>query len=225
MARLEPHDVVFFASASQLRRWLEVNHATAAELWVGVRRRADDPNAPDWGDIVDELLCFGWIDSVLMPCAGGRAIRTTPRRKGSIWSARNVARMTALQTEARVQPAGNAAFALRREDRTAVYAQHGDWALDAGAEAALRAVPGAWEFHQRQPPGYRRTAAFWVMSAKKPETRDRRLTILAQDSAAGRRPVQITGQARERGDAGVRGSGDAGDVAGGAAGGADPTLG
>ncbi len=153
MARLEPHDVVFFASASQLRRWLEVNHATAAELWVGVRRRADDPNAPDWGDIVDELLCFGWIDSVLMPCAGGRAIRTTPRRKGSIWSARNVARMTALQTEARVQPAGNAAFALRREDRTAVYAQHGDWALDAGAEAALRAVPGAWEFHQRQPPG------------------------------------------------------------------------
>ncbi len=203
MVRLIPHDVLFVHPVAELRAWLEANHATAPELWVGVRRRADDPDAPDWGDIVDELLCFGWIDSVLMPCEGGRAIRTTPRRKGSIWSARNVARIEALRAEGRMQPAGEAAFALRTPERTATYSFEGTWALDAAAEAALQTVPGAWEFHQRQPPGYRRTAAYWVMSAKKPETRERRLAILAAESAAGRRPVQITGQARERAGAGA----------------------
>ncbi len=203
MVRLIPHDVLFVHPVAELRAWLEANHATAPELWVGVRRRADDPDAPDWGDIVDELLCFGWIDSVLMPCEGGRAIRTTPRRKGSIWSARNVARIEALRAEGRMQPAGEAAFALRTPERTATNSFEGTWALDAAAEAALQAVPGAWEFHQRQPPGYRRTAAYWVMSAKKPETRERRLAILAAESAAGRRPVQITGQARERAGAGA----------------------
>jgi uncharacterized protein YdeI (YjbR/CyaY-like superfamily) len=194
MVRLVPHDVVFFGAAADLREWLEANHATAPELWIGVRRRADDPDAPDWGDIVDELLCFGWIDSVLMPCEEGRAIRTTPRRKRSIWSARNVARIEVLRAEGRMRPAGEAAFALRTDDRTGVYSFEGDAQLDEEAETALRAVPGAWEFHQRQPPGYQRTASHWVMSAKKPETRARRLAILAEESAAGRRPAQLTGK-------------------------------
>ncbi len=198
MVRLVPHDVIFFRTPTELRGWLGLNHATVPELWVGVRRRADDPGAPDWGDIVDELLCFGWIDSVLMPCEGGRAIRTTPRRKGSTWSARNVARMAVLQAEGRVQPAGEAAFAQRTPERTATYSFESSWALDEAAEASLRAGPGAWEFHERQPPGYRRTAAHWVMSAKKPETRARRLAILAEESAAGRRPVEVTGAAREK---------------------------
>ena len=205
MARLEPHDVIFFRTAAELRVWLEANHATAPELWVGVRRRADDPDAPDWGDIVDELLCFGWIDSVLMPFTGGRAIRTTPRRKRSIWSARNVARIDALRAEGRMRSAGEAAYALRTDDRTGVYSFERTSELDAAAEAALRAVPGAWEFHQRQPPGYQRTAAYWVMSAKKPETRERRLAILAESSAAGQRPVQITGEARKRDETGATG--------------------
>jgi uncharacterized protein YdeI (YjbR/CyaY-like superfamily) len=198
MVRLVPHDVLFFRAPAELRAWLEANHATAPELWVGVRRRADDPGAPDWGDIVDELLCFGWIDSVLMPCEGGRAIRTTPRRKRSIWSARNVARVAELRAEGRMRPAGEAAFNLRTDDRTGVYSFERTSQLDAAAEAAMQAVPGAWEFFQRQPPGYRRTAAYWVMSAKRPETRERRLTTLAEASAAGRRPVQITGEARNR---------------------------
>jgi uncharacterized protein YdeI (YjbR/CyaY-like superfamily) len=195
MVRLVPHDVIFFRAPAELRAWLEANHATAPELWVGVRRRADDPDAPDWGDIVDELLCYGWIDSVLMPCEGGRAIRTTPRRKGSIWSARNVGRIEALRAEGRMQLAGEAAFALRTVERTGVYSFERAAQLDAASEAALRAVPGAWEFHQRQPPGYQRSAAHWVMSAKRPETRARRLAILAAESAAGRRPAQVTGEA------------------------------
>jgi uncharacterized protein YdeI (YjbR/CyaY-like superfamily) len=195
MVRLVPHDVIFFRAPAELRAWLEANHATAPELWVGVRRRADDPDAPDWGDIVDELLCYGWIDSVLMPCEGGRAIRTTPRRKGSIWSARNVGRIEALRAEGRMQLAGEAAFALRTVERTGVYSFERAAQLDAASEAALRAVPGAWEFHQRQPPGYQRSAAHWVMSAKRPETRAQRLAILAAESAAGRRPAQVTGEA------------------------------
>ena len=127
MARLAPHDVIFFRTPAELRAWLEINHATAPELWVGARRRADDPGAPDWGDIVDELLCFGWIDSVLMPCEGGRAIRTTPRRKGSIWSARNVGRMAVLADEGRLHPAGEAAFALRTPERTGTYSFESGW--------------------------------------------------------------------------------------------------
>ena len=202
MARLEPHDVLFFASTGELRAWLEANHASAVELWVGVWSKASGRQAFAWADLVDELLSFGWIDSVLMPYEGARAIRVTPRRPGSIWSDRNVGRVGAMRAEGRMAPAGEAAFALRKHDRTGVYSFEREWALDEAAEAALRADHAGFAFWEAQPRGYRRAASAWIMSAKRPETRDRRLDTVVAGCAAGERLVEITGRARGGGRAG-----------------------
>jgi uncharacterized protein YdeI (YjbR/CyaY-like superfamily) len=198
MVRLVPHDVAFFASVVGLCAWLEANGEAADELWVGLVRASKGRPAPiTWAGLVDEILCAGWIDSVRMPLdAEWHAIRITPRRTGSVWSARNVARVEALRAEGRMRPAGEAAFARRRKDRTAIYSFDGGFAFDEAAEAAIRARPGPWAWFEAQPPGYRRQAAHWVMSAKRAETRAGRLARLIDGCAAGERLPEITGAAR-----------------------------
>jgi uncharacterized protein YdeI (YjbR/CyaY-like superfamily) len=198
MVRLVPHHVAFFASVAELRAWLEANGEAADELWVGLARASKARPAPFlWAGLVDEILCVGWIDGVRMPFdAEWHAIRITPRRTGSVWSARNVGRVEALRAEGRMRPAGEAAFARRREDRTAIYSFDGAWAFDEAAEAAIRAVPAAWAWFEAQPPGYRRQAAHWVMSAKRAETRAGRLEKLIDGCAEGERLSEITGVAR-----------------------------
>ena len=195
MARLVPHDVLFFVSPAELRAWLEVNHASATELWIGTWSKASGRQTMTWADAVDELLCFGWIDSVLMPYEGTRAIRVTPRRPRSIWSDRNVGRVEALRSEGRMTPAGEAAFARRRHDQTGIYSFEREWALDEAAESALRADPAGFAFWEALPQTYRRAASYWVMSAKRPETRERRLGKLVAGCAAKVRLVELTGKA------------------------------
>jgi uncharacterized protein YdeI (YjbR/CyaY-like superfamily) len=196
MARLEPVDVALFESPAHLRAWLEANHATAAERWVGFRPKGSGLPTITWHELVDEVLCYGWIDSVIMPVEGGTAIRITPRRSGSIWSARNVGRVEALRAEGRMRPPGEAAYALRRADRTAVYSFENDAELDDASLAALRAQPGAIEFWDAQPMGYRRSAAHWIAGAKRDETRAKRLAMLVQSCARGERLVALTGKSR-----------------------------
>jgi uncharacterized protein YdeI (YjbR/CyaY-like superfamily) len=193
MVRLVPHDVLFFASPAELRDWLAANHATAPYLWAGFRAKGTGPTIT-WPELVDEILCYGWIDSVRMPVEGGSAIRLTPRRDGSIWSARNVGRVEALRAEGRMREPGEVAYAKRREDRTAVYSFERFPTLDADAEAALSEDPGARTFWEAQPPGYRRLATFWVSSAKRPETRAKRLAELVDACARGERLQRITGK-------------------------------
>jgi uncharacterized protein YdeI (YjbR/CyaY-like superfamily) len=198
MPRLEPRDVQFFASVEELRAWLDANGETAQELWIG-QPRASKERRPTftWAEMVDEILAYGWIDSVRMPLPpDAHAQRVTPRRPGSIWSARNVARVEALRAEGRMRPAGEAAFAKHREDKTAVYSFDGNWAFDAAAEARLRADPAGWAWLEQQPPGYRRQAAHWVMSAKRAETREGRLAKLVDGCVGGHRLPEITGKAR-----------------------------
>ena len=142
-----------------------------------------------WSDAVDEALCVGWIDSVRYALDAERsAQRFTPRRKGSIWSAVNVAKIARLRAAGRMRPAGEAAFALRRDDRTAVYSfeQATDPELAADEEARFRAHSIAWDWFAAKSPSFRKQALHWVISAKRPETRERRLTTLIEDSAAGR---------------------------------------
>lgn len=191
-----PHDIIFFASPAELRNWLEANHATADELWLGYRPKATGLPSVTWEQVVDECLCYGWIDGVRIRVDGGSAQRLTPRRPGSNWSARNVSRVEALRSEGRMRPPGEAAFAKRRDDRTGVYSFDAGLAFDAEAEASLRAADGAWAFWEAQPKGYRRLATHWVMSAKRPETRQRRLAQLAADCAAGRRIGALAPQSR-----------------------------
>lgn len=196
MARLEPRDIAWFTSPAELRSWLEANHSTAPDRWVGMRPKAAGLPTVTWHEIVDEILCYGWIDSVRMPADGGSCIRITPRRDGSIWSARNVGRVEALRTDGRMRPAGEAAFAKRREDRTAVYSFEAAADLDEQAIAALGARDGALAFWEAQPPGYRRSASHWIASAKRDATRAKRLAALVEACASGARLVELTGSAR-----------------------------
>jgi uncharacterized protein YdeI (YjbR/CyaY-like superfamily) len=194
MARLQPVDVAFFESPAELRGWLEANHATAAERWVGYRPKGSGLPTITWHQLVDEVLCYGWIDSVRMPVEGGSAIRITPRRKGSIWSARNVGRVEALRAEGRMRPAGEVAFAARREDRTAIYSFENDAELDADTIGLLHAHDGALAFWEAQPPGYRRSAAHWIASARRDETKAKRRAALVQACAARVRLGAVTGK-------------------------------
>ncbi len=190
MARLEPHDIAWFASPEELRAWLAEHHATADDAWIGMRPKATGLPTVTWHEIVDEVLCVGWIDSVRMPAGDGSCIRITPRRTGSVWSARNVARVEALRAEGRMLPAGEAAFAARREDRTAIYLYEREDALDAAAVSAILAG-GGWAFFEAQPMTYRRAATAWIMTAKRPETRAKRLAAVVEASARGVRAAEL----------------------------------
>ena len=175
---------IFFETPADLRAWLEEHAATETELWLGRRRGR---SRADWLRYVDELLCFGWIDGTTRNFDDDRwAIRVTPRRRGSNWSASNVGRVVALLAEGRMRPAGIAAFEARDPAGAPYSYETTGIPFDEAAERRLHASEAAWRWFSAQPPSYRRTAAYWVMSAKRPETRERRLDMLIEDSAAGR---------------------------------------
>jgi len=181
---------VFFATPEEFRAWLVEHHATASELWVGFFKKGSGRPSITWPEAVDEALCFGWVDSVRQRIDDERYTnRFTPRKPTSNWSAINIRRVEELTNQRRMRAAGLKAFRERREDRTAIYSyeQRHQAKLDPAQERRFRARKDAWTWFQAQPKGYRTTAANWVASAKKPETRERRLDTLIEDSAQGRR--------------------------------------
>jgi len=180
----------FFACPEEFRSWLEEHHATATELVVGFHKRHTGRASMTWTESVREALCFGWIDGIRRSLGDeSYTIRFTPRKPRSIWSARNIQHVEELIREGRMTPAGLAAYEARTPERTGVYSfeRRHEARLDPEQEARFRADPAAWEFFQAQPPSYRQTAIHWVVSAKRTETRARRLAQLIEDSAAGRR--------------------------------------
>lgn len=175
----EERPAVFFADAAEFRAWLELHHATAAELWMGLNARHVTPRGLTWQEAVLEALCFGWIDSVSQNIdADARRQRWTPRRSGSVWSAVNVAHVERLVAEGRMHEAGLAAFERRRPDRTGVYSY--ERASDLGAEqlARLHQDLAATAFWEAATPGYRKVVTHWVTSAKREDTREQRLETL-----------------------------------------------
>jgi uncharacterized protein YdeI (YjbR/CyaY-like superfamily) len=195
-----PRDVIYFASPHELRDWFDANHETATELWLGYYRKATGRPTVTWSEAVDEALCVGWIDSVRYRIDDERsAQRFTPRRMGSIWSAINVAKVAELTAQGRMRPAGIAAFEARDPARTAIYSYEREAAaFTADEEARFRAEPAAWADWERRPPGYRRTATHWVTSAKRPETRAKRLAALIEGHAAGQKPAQLIAPGESR---------------------------
>jgi uncharacterized protein YdeI (YjbR/CyaY-like superfamily) len=188
MPKLVPHDVRFFASPAELRDWFDANHETADELWLGQYKKASGRATVSWSDAVDEALCVGWIDGQLQRIDDiSHAQRFTPRRKGSNWSAINVAKVAALTAEGRMRPAGLRAFEARTDARTGIYSyERAIQPLTEEEEARLRADPAAWTDWQARPASYRRNVTDWITSAKQPATRARRLALLVEDSRAGR---------------------------------------
>ena len=177
----------FFQTAADFGRWLGKHHDTETELLVGFWKRDSGKPSMTWPESVDEALCVGWIDAVRKSIDEySYTIRFTRRKPGSIWSAVNVAKIEALIAQARVQPAGLAAYARRKDEKTAIYAFEQESAsLSDDYEAVFRKNAAAWAFFARQPAWFRKQMCWRVMSAKKEETRLKRLEKLIADSARG----------------------------------------
>lgn len=174
----------FFKSQREFRKWLERNHGRADEIFVGFRKKGSAVPSVTYKQAVDEALCFGWIDGVRRSIdADSYANRFTPRRPGSAWSAINITRVKDLLAEGRMHAAGIAAFEKRDEERAGEYSYERKTAqLDAASKKAFRAKKAAWEFFHQQPASYRRLNTHWVMSAKRQETKQRRLDTLIEAS-------------------------------------------
>ena len=181
-----PNQPTFFPTEADFRRWLEVNHETAPELLVGFWKKSTGKPSIDWPQARDQALCFGWIDGV-RKSLGDEAytIRFTPRRKGSIWSKVNVERFNALKAAGHMTPAGERAYEENKH-KSGLYAYERELAaLSPEEEAQFRKNKTAWSDWEKRPPGYRKTVLHWVTSAKRPDTRARRLATLIECSAAG----------------------------------------
>jgi uncharacterized protein YdeI (YjbR/CyaY-like superfamily) len=184
-----------FETAEAFRAWLEQHHESAPEIWVCYYKKGTGKKSITWPESVDEALCFGWIDSVRKSLDDERYLnRFTPRRRGSVWSAVNIRRVGELTKEGRMRPAGLEAFSARREDRSGIYSyeRRDEAVLDPAFEKRFRARNRAWAFFEASPRSYRQAAIRWVMTAKKHETRERRLGQLIERSAAGARVPPLT---------------------------------
>ena len=184
-----PSKVTYFRTPADLKKWFRVNHAKAAELWVGFYKKDSGKPSITWPESVDEALCVGWIDGIRQTLGPDRyTIRFTPRRKGSIWSAVNIARVDVLTDQKRMRPRGLAAFAARQENRSGIYSyeQRRDQ-LEEPYAGLLAKNGSARAFFEKQPPGYRKVIGWWVVSAKREATRLERLKKLIDMSAKGQR--------------------------------------
>ena len=182
-------EIVFFPTPSDLRKWFHNFHVTELELWVGFYKKNSGKPSITWPESVDEALCVGWIDGIRKSIdEESYMIRFTPRRRSSVWSAVNIKRVEVLTNERRMQPSGLAAFAARRENRSGIYSyEQRSGQLPEPYAGRLRKNKKAWEFFQAQPPSYRKTIGWWVVSAKQEETRLKRLCKLIEESACRRR--------------------------------------
>ena len=194
-----PVDPLYFPTPARFRAWLKRNHRSASELWVGFYKKGSGTPSITWPEAVDEALCVGWIDGLRRRVDDERyQIRFTPRRASSTWSTVNIARMKELAGEDRVQATGAEVFERRSPAKSGIYAyeQRAVARLDAAAEREFRSHESAWRYFAAQPPWYRKTAIWRVVSAKREDTRKRRLAQLIECSAGGRPIPELK---RERG--------------------------
>jgi uncharacterized protein YdeI (YjbR/CyaY-like superfamily) len=178
----------FFAAEADFRRWLAANHDKAEELVVGFWKKGTGKPSIDWPQARDQALCFGWIDGIRKSLGeDSYTIRFTPRRRGSNWSKVNLARFEALNAAGQMTPAGERALE-ENAGRYGVYSyENAQQELSAQEERLFRHNGKAWADWEKRPAGYRRIVLHWIASAKKPETRARRLATLIEDSEAGRK--------------------------------------
>ena len=185
----------FFATPSEFRSWLEENHARVPELSVGFYKTGSGRPSITWPEAVDQALCFGWIDGVRRGIDDvSYMIRFTPRKATSFWSAVNIKRVGELAALGQMTAAGTRAFEQRAGERSGVYSyeQSKTVRLDDAYEQRFRANEQAWNFFTSQAPWYQRAAIWWVVSAKREETRLRRLAALIADSERGRTVAPLT---------------------------------
>jgi uncharacterized protein YdeI (YjbR/CyaY-like superfamily) len=184
----------FFATPAVWRAWLQQHGSEEKELLVGFYKKDSGHPSITWPESVDVALCYGWIDGVRRKIDDvSYSIRFTPRRPRSIWSAVNIQRVEELTKQGLMCPAGIKAFEVRREERSGIYAfEQKRVKFNKAQEQQFRANAAAWKFFRSQPPWYQRTATWWIISAKREETRAKRLATVIEDSEQGRTIRQLT---------------------------------
>lgn len=192
-------ELKFFASPARFRQWLERNHDKKSELWVGFHKKLSGKKSITYPEAVDEALCYGWIDGVRKTIdANSYMTRFSPRRPKSIWSRINIMRVGELKKMDRMMPAGLKAFETRDPEHSGRYSfENAPREFVDQYQERFRKKRKAWEYFQAQPPGYKKMAIFWVMSAKKEETRLRRLDQLIDASLQGVRIGIVTGKGQQ----------------------------
>jgi len=190
----------FFKSRAEFRGWLRDNHAKAQQLLVGFYRKDSGKGGITYPEALDEALCFGWIDGLRQRFdEASYTIRFTPRKPDSIWSAVNIKRAKELLELGRMHSFGRKVFENRDQEKANLYSyERATCKLEGDHEKQFRANKKAWEFYQAQAPWYRRTSCWWLVSAKREETRVRRLKKLIADSAAGRRLDMLNPKAKKQ---------------------------
>jgi uncharacterized protein YdeI (YjbR/CyaY-like superfamily) len=191
-------DPVFFSTEADFRRWLAAHHESAPELLVGFWKKGSGKPSIDWPQARDQALCFGWIDGIRKSLGeDAYTIRFTQRRKGSIWSKVNVERYEALKAAGLITAAGQQVYE-RDKHKSGLYAYEKPFAsLNDEEEKQFRRDKAAWADWEKRPPSYRRSALNWITSAKRPETRAKRLAQLIAVSAEGRRLPQYDWQKKK----------------------------
>jgi uncharacterized protein YdeI (YjbR/CyaY-like superfamily) len=190
----------FFASPAELQKWFEEHHDKETELLIGYYKKSSGKQGITWAESVNEALCFGWIDGVRKGIdETAYTVRFTPRKPGSIWSATNIKNVEDLTEKGLMQPAGLKAFEARKKEKSAIYSyeQKNSIQFEPSYEKELRANKKAWEFFHSTAPSYQKAAIWWVMGAKREETRLRRLEQLIKDSEQGRTVPPLTPRKRK----------------------------
>ena len=178
-----------FKDQYAFRSWLEKNHTKETELIVGFYKVDSGKPSMTWSESVDQALCFGWIDGIRRSRDDeSYTIRFTPRKPTSNWSAINIRKVAVLTEQGLMAPAGIAAFAKRREERSGIYGyENRPKELPEECAKAFRKNTKAWAFFSALAPSYQRAVVHWVVSAKKEETKWARLEKLIAASAQGKR--------------------------------------
>jgi len=180
---------IFFSNHSEFHVWLEQNHQSESELWVGYYRKETGKPSMTWSDSVDQALCFGWIDGIRKKIDDERyCIRFTPRKPGSTWSRINIAKVEEMTRLGLMFPAGLEVFRLRKENKSGIYSFENEIRdLPDEYSRIFKKNSAAWKFYSAQPPSYRKTMTHWILSAKQEVTKMKRLERLISESEANKR--------------------------------------
>ena len=177
-------EITFFKTQTEFTEWLE-EHNQTSELWVGYYKKDTGRESLTWSESVDVALCYGWIDGIRKTIdAHSYKIRFTPRKVNSVWSAVNVKKVKALTEAGKMKPAGLHVY-NKRSDQVGYTSEDRNVPLATEYEEQIKANGPAWTFFSSLAPSYKRDTIWWVMTAKKEETRLRRLAIVIESSEQG----------------------------------------
>ncbi len=182
---LKANNITFFENQAYLRKWFEANYKESKEIWIGYYRKGTGKPSITWKESVDEALCFGWIDGIRKKVDDESfTIRFTPRNPKSVWSKINSERIMELKKLKMVTAIGWDLFQKRDKIKSEQYSfeQRNTIKIPSGYLKTFKKNKKAWDFFSSQPPWYKKTAFWWIVSAKQETTRSRRLNQLIDDS-------------------------------------------